>query len=223
MAPPKRKQEEIIDDPSEISDIFLKSNEMVDYKVKGGKTSLLTKVTSAIRAHKRPTQFQEIQKYCKDEYEYENNEALLHALEQLTNVGYLVNVKGKGSYWVTDDEEKDAAANSQLKIEDIKIGQGNVAAIGFFARVDYKTYLCSDLELVESDAAFEFIIGNNDFVKGIDRALIGMREGGRRRITVPSTLAYGKKGMEPDIPPDADVIFDIKLCQTYLPSDDDSD
>lgn len=218
-----KKDKEDVDVSLNINNTSLKSNKLVDCKIKGGRTTLLTKITSAIRAHKRPTQLQEIQKYCKDEYEYENNEALIHALEQLTNVGYLVNVKGKGSYWVTDDEEKDAAANSQLKVEDVEVGQGNVAARGFFARVDYKTYLCSDLELVESDAAFEFIIGNNDFVKGIDRGLIGMREGGRRRITVPSALAYGKKGMEPDIPPDADVIFDIKLCQTYLPSDDDSD
>jgi FK506-binding nuclear protein len=37
-----------------------------------------------------------------------------------------------------------------------------------------------------------------------------MTAGGERRLTIPANLAYGKKGAPPDIPANADLIFDIK-------------
>jgi len=33
----------------------------------------------------------------------------------------------------------------------------------------------------------------------------------RRKITVPSELAFGKKGLPPFIPPDATVLFDVSI------------
>ena len=53
-------------------------------------------------------------------------------------------------------------------------------------------------------------------IKGWDQGIAGMREGGKRRLIVPSKLGYGKKGSgrrgeEGSIPPDATLHFLVTL------------
>lgn len=48
-------------------------------------------------------------------------------------------------------------------------------------------------------------------IKGWDIGVAGMSVGGERRITVPAHHGYGSKGAPPDIPPNAKLIFDLKL------------
>ena len=47
----------------------------------------------------------------------------------------------------------------------------------------------------------------------MDTGVIGMSQGGERRITIPADLAYGKKGAPPDVPPNAELIFDLKMLE----------
>ena len=51
-------------------------------------------------------------------------------------------------------------------------------------------------------------------IKGWDIGVAGMSVGSERRITVPAHLAYGSKGAPPDIPPNAKLVFDLKLLTT---------
>ena len=37
--------------------------------------------------------------------------------------------------------------------------------------------------------------------------------GGERVITVPAALGYGEKGMGVDIPPDSDLVFEVKVLK----------
>ena len=46
---------------------------------------------------------------------------------------------------------------------------------------------------------------------GWDQGVQGMKVGGRRRLTVPPKLGYGKRGSGPEIPPDSTLLFDITL------------
>jgi FK506-binding nuclear protein len=48
-------------------------------------------------------------------------------------------------------------------------------------------------------------------IKGWDIGVAGMSVGGERRITVSAHHGYGSKGAPPDIPPNAKLIFDLKL------------
>lgn len=49
--------------------------------------------------------------------------------------------------------------------------------------------------------------------RGVQEGMIGMREGGRRTLYVPSELAYGQQGQSPNYPPNSVVIFDIELIR----------
>ena len=50
-------------------------------------------------------------------------------------------------------------------------------------------------------------------IKGWDIGVPGMSAGGERRIIVPAEMAYGKKGAPPDIPPNSELTFDVKMLE----------
>jgi FKBP-type peptidyl-prolyl cis-trans isomerase len=51
------------------------------------------------------------------------------------------------------------------------------------------------------------------FFPGLERGLEGMKVGGERVITIPSALGYGSKGAGEDIPPDSDLVFEVKVLK----------
>ena len=60
---------------------------------------------------------------------------------------------------------------------------------------------------------FVFFLGEGEVIPGWDLGFASMKEGGRRKLTIPPGLAYGAEGAPPDIPPDATIIFDVELLQ----------
>ena len=60
-------------------------------------------------------------------------------------------------------------------------------------------------------SSIEFVLGINQVVKGFDCAIPQMSVGERSRIRISAEYAYGKAGLFPIVPPDAELVFDLTL------------
>ncbi len=58
----------------------------------------------------------------------------------------------------------------------------------------------------------EFVIGAGGIIPGFDQGVRGMRVGGRRRIYMPPSLAYGAQGSQ-GIPANASLVFEVELTR----------
>ena len=58
---------------------------------------------------------------------------------------------------------------------------------------------------------FKFGLGKGQVIPGWDQGVAGMKVGGRRRITIPPQLAYGKRGAGGVIGPDETLVFVVDL------------
>lgn len=59
----------------------------------------------------------------------------------------------------------------------------------------------------------DFTAGIGQVIQGWDQGLIGMKEGGRRRLEIPSHLAYGEAGAGAAIGPNETLIFVVDLVK----------
>ncbi len=59
----------------------------------------------------------------------------------------------------------------------------------------------------------DFVIGAGRIIPGFDQGVRGMRVGGKRRIYMPPSLAYGSQGSPPSIPPNASLVFEVELTR----------
>jgi FKBP-type peptidyl-prolyl cis-trans isomerase len=58
---------------------------------------------------------------------------------------------------------------------------------------------------------FTFRHGVGDVIKGMDFGIEGMRSGGKRTVTIPAKLGYGRSGAPPTIPGNSTLIFEIEM------------
>lgn len=101
----------------------------------------------------------------------------------------------------------------ELKIEDIKVGKGKEVKEGDTIVVHYVGWLEDGTKFDSSkdrDEKFEVKIGRGYVIKGWDTGIIGMKVGGKRKLTIPYEMGYGKYGTG-GIPGFATLIFEIEL------------
>ncbi|XP_050513663.1 46 kDa FK506-binding nuclear protein [Diabrotica virgifera virgifera] len=99
-------------------------------------------------------------------------------------------------------------------IEDLKEGQGQPAKNGRFVHVYYEGRLKNNNKMFDSHKqgqGFAFKLGSGEVIKGWDVGLVGMKVGGKRRITCPPQMAYGVKGSPPAIPGNSTLVFEVEL------------
>ena len=102
-----------------------------------------------------------------------------------------------------------------LLTEDLIEGDGPEATPGVMVTVDYVGVAWStgnqfDASWDRNDT-FAFTLGAGEVIGGWDQGVQGMRVGGRRQLTIPPDLAYGRQGAGGVIGPDETLVFVVDL------------
>ncbi|PJZ56552.1 FKBP-type peptidyl-prolyl cis-trans isomerase [Leptospira barantonii] len=105
-----------------------------------------------------------------------------------------------------------------LVIKDIRIGTGKEAFSGSNVTVHYVGTLTNGKKFDSSRdrrTPFTFNLGAGEVIKGWDRGVRGMKEGGIRKLTIPPELGYGSRGAGAAIPPNSTLVFEVELLKVY--------
>jgi peptidylprolyl isomerase len=103
----------------------------------------------------------------------------------------------------------------ELGIDDLVVGDGDEAVAGKTVSVHYVGV--SFHTGAEFDASwnrgqpFGFQLGRGNVIPGWDEGVKGMKVGGRRRLTIPSAMAYGARGAGGVIKPHEPLVFVVDL------------
>lgn len=110
-----------------------------------------------------------------------------------------------------------------LQILDLKVGDGQAVPTGATVRVQYTGWL-SDGKLFDTsrqagrDTLCAILLNtqqtNGDctpVIPGWNEGVPGMKVGGKRKLVIPPSLAYGEQGAPPTIPANATLTFTVEL------------
>lgn len=125
------------------------------------------------------------------------------------------------AYWVYYNKsankevaaEKSVMLPSGLKIEDKKLGEGAEAKSGNMITVHYTGTLENGTKFdssLDRGEPLAFTLGVGQVIKGWDEGVLGMKIGGKRKLTIPPELAYGSRAVG-SIPPNSTLIFEVEL------------
>lgn len=99
-----------------------------------------------------------------------------------------------------------------LKTWDIVEGKGDPVVAGDSIKIFYTGWLLNGTSFDSKRSPDDPITFQlNNLIEGWKQGIPGMKPGGIRRLYVPSALGYGAAGSGANIPPNSDLIFEIKL------------
>ncbi|MGO1726740.1 FKBP-type peptidyl-prolyl cis-trans isomerase [Glutamicibacter ardleyensis] len=109
-------------------------------------------------------------------------------------------------------------APTELVINDLIDGDGAEVTPGTTVQAHYVGVSWSTGEEFDSSwgrgSTLDFPVGVGMVIQGWDQGLLGMKVGGRRRLEIPSELAYGERGAPGAIAPNEALIFVVDLMGT---------
>ena len=113
-------------------------------------------------------------------------------------------------------EVKEIPTPTELVIEDLVVGNGAAVVSGDTVTVNYAGTLLSGAPFDNSydrGQPFSTKIGVGQVIEGWDKGIVGMKVGGKRRLVIPSNLAYGEVSPSPAIPAGSALVFEIELLE----------
>lgn len=110
----------------------------------------------------------------------------------------------------------------KVKIEDIIEGSGKAAEKGALITAHYRGFLEDGTEFDSSHKkgqAFQTVLSKKRVIQGWLIGLQGMKVGGKRRLFVPASLAYGERAIGDIIPANSNLKFEIELLEVLTRDD----
>jgi FKBP-type peptidyl-prolyl cis-trans isomerase FkpA len=108
----------------------------------------------------------------------------------------------------------------KLISHDSSLGSGKIAIKGKKVKVNYTGWLYDPAKPMGRGQQFDtsvgrepftFTLGAGEVIKGWDDGFENMKVGGKRKLIIPSELAYGRAGAGGVIPPNAPLMFEVEL------------
>jgi FKBP-type peptidyl-prolyl cis-trans isomerase len=114
-----------------------------------------------------------------------------------------------------DDQEDRMITTSGLEYKDLKQGAGETATRGDRVVVHYTGWLTDGKQFDSSldGEPFAFTLGVGEVIAGWDEGISGMKVGDKRKLWIPAKLGYGRRGAPPEIPPNAELVFEVELLE----------
>ncbi len=105
--------------------------------------------------------------------------------------------------------------NKTLIKKDLITGTGQTVQAGQTVVVNYVGVLCKTGKEFDSSwknsQLFTTALTQGSVIAGWTQGIPGMKVGGRRELTIPASLAYGKTGSGSTIPPNSPLVFVVDL------------
>lgn len=114
------------------------------------------------------------------------------------------------------ENNQNESAKTMVNIEILKQGQGEGAKNGDKVTAHYTGTLTNGEKFdssIDRGQPLSFILGSGQVIKGWEEGILGMKVGEKRKLTIPSELGYGEKGVPGVIPPNATLIFEVELLK----------
>lgn len=115
------------------------------------------------------------------------------------------------------EDQIKAQQGGKVESTDIVVGTGAEATAGKNVTVNYVGTLKSDGTKFDSsydrNEPFSFVLGEGRVIKGWDQGVVGMKVGGKRKLVIPASLAYGDQSPSDKIPANSDLVFEIELLK----------
>jgi len=96
-------------------------------------------------------------------------------------------------------------------VYDVQVGTGDMATASRHVELHHVGMFVDGRIFTQTGRKpFSFTLGEGRVIDGWEDGVLGMRVGGRRKLVIPSELAYGQQG-DGAIPPGAVLVFDVTL------------
>jgi peptidylprolyl isomerase len=100
--------------------------------------------------------------------------------------------------------------SSGVYIKDLQVGTGAAVVSTSTIQAFYTGWLANGTVFDSNVGSNVLIYPLANLIDGWKSGLLGLKVGGKRRLVIPSSLAYGASGSGP-IPPYANLVFDVQL------------
>lgn len=120
------------------------------------------------------------------------------------------------SYKINNVPNMTKFAKNGVQNEILKEGAGAVAKNGDTVTVHYVGTLENGAKFdssIDRGIPFEFNLGAGQVIPGWEIGIEGMKIGEKRKLIIPSELAYGERRAGSAIPPNATLIFEVELLE----------